>query len=806
MRWAANLAENEVAFRARRAPLRPDAVVLESFAGNDSLCNPNAILQSLLTSDDLRHLKFTWSLSGPAWHDRAANRYARHPRVTFVRRRSPQYYREVGSARYLINNATFPQAFAKRSGQIYLNTWHGTPLKSMGYHEPGGGAGAANIVRNFLAADYLLAPNDVTETMYLDSFRMRGIGRAQVLRVGTPRIDVQFGGTEAQDATRAQLRRHGVDLGDGHQRIVLFAPTWRGRRFDRPDDDLDRLCAEASAISAGLGNGVRLLVKVHQSIYAEAQQDGRLRGLLVPQSTPTNDVLAITDALVSDYSSIMVDYLTTGRPIVAFAPDLAEYARERGFSVPLEQFPAALCTTREAVVATLLTAFREPDATRSQRHFDAIAHYCPFEDGHAADRLIDIVFRGRAGAPGELAPLEAGRRRSMLINIGGLQSNGITSAALALLGGVDHSQVDVSVSYPDPRDEQARQLADRIDPRVRQLPRLGGTTWTRVRNTPLPVVGGRLPHDPHGDVVDARLTDESTRCFGGRQFDSVVDFGGYSAFFARLLAATAAGTRATWLHNDIDTEMHSRDRSPWLRANLRRTTTLYALSDRLVSVSAELARLNARLIEERGDGAQSVVARNMVDGERIRTLADQPLPVAANGEPIWCHDPQVRTFITVGRLTPQKNHLRLLEAFSRVRLTCPDVRLVIVGDGPLSARLRSAAAELGVADAVFFTGSLTNPFPLLAHADCFVLTSDYEGQPVALLEALVVGLPVVATDFPSVSDAVPGGAALIVGRDPDAVAEGMRTFLRGDLVGVALDDVVYNAAALAEFYRAAGVT
>lgn len=194
VRWAANLAENEVAFRARRAALRPDAVVLESFAGNNSLCNPNAILQSLLTSDDLRHLKFTWSLSGPAWHDRAANHYARHPRVTFVRRRSPQYYRAVGSARYLINNATFPQAFAKRSGQVYLNTWHGTPLKSMGYHEPGGGAGAANIVRNFLAADYLLAPNDVTETMYLDSFRMRGIGRAQVLRVGTPRIDVQFRG------------------------------------------------------------------------------------------------------------------------------------------------------------------------------------------------------------------------------------------------------------------------------------------------------------------------------------------------------------------------------------------------------------------------------------------------------------------------------------------------------------------------------------------------------------------------------------------------------------------------------------
>ena len=64
--------------------------------------------------------------------------FAENPRVRFVEIRSPEYFKALATSKYLMNNSTFPQEFAKRPEQVYLNTWHGVPLKHMGYDMPGG--------------------------------------------------------------------------------------------------------------------------------------------------------------------------------------------------------------------------------------------------------------------------------------------------------------------------------------------------------------------------------------------------------------------------------------------------------------------------------------------------------------------------------------------------------------------------------------------------------------------------------------------------------------------------------------------
>jgi glycosyltransferase involved in cell wall biosynthesis len=89
-------------------------------------------------------------------------------------------------------------------------------------------------------------------------------------------------------------------------------------------------------------------------------------------------------------------------------------------------------------------------------------------------------------------------------------------------------------------------------------------------------------------------------------------------------------------------------------------------------------------------------------------------------------------------------------------------------------------------------------------ADCFVLSSDYEGQPVVLLEALVLGLPIVVTRFGSVADTLPSGCGLVVERDADALAAGMRQFLAGAVPAASFDAAGYNAEVIGEFYRAIG--
>jgi glycosyltransferase involved in cell wall biosynthesis len=102
--------------------------------------------------------------------------------------------------------------------------------------------------------------------------------------------------------------------------------------------------------------------------------------------------------------------------------------------------------------------------------------------------------------------------------------------------------------------------------------------------------------------------------------------------------------------------------------------------------------------------------------------------------------------VTLGRLSNQKNHALLLKAFRRVLDQLPGARLVILGEGPLRVELEKLREELGLAGKVDLPGFAVDPWPILVSADLFVLSSDYEGMSLVLVEAMHAGLRVVSTD------------------------------------------------------------
>ncbi|MEG3175685.1 glycosyltransferase [Sphingomonas sp. RB3P16] len=130
-----------------------------------------------------------------------------------------------------------------------------------------------------------------------------------------------------------------------------------------------------------------------------------------------------------------------------------------------------------------------------------------------------------------------------------------------------------------------------------------------------------------------------------------------------------------------------------------------------------------------------------------------------------------RHYLTVGRLVPQKNHALLLDAFARIARS--DDTLTILGEGPDRALLERRAAALGIADAVRLPGH-TDPLDRwLAQTDVFVLSSDYEGVPAVLVEALAAGVPIVATDCcVSMRDLLGGGTLGAIVPTGDAAALG----------------------------------
>jgi glycosyltransferase involved in cell wall biosynthesis len=114
--------------------------------------------------------------------------------------------------------------------------------------------------------------------------------------------------------------------------------------------------------------------------------------------------------------------------------------------------------------------------------------------------------------------------------------------------------------------------------------------------------------------------------------------------------------------------------------------------------------------------------------------------------------------------------------------------------------------DLGLVTAVTLPGRLANPYAVMANSDCFVLSSNYEGQPMVLLEAMVLGLPIVTTDFASVRGTLPSGYGRVVPRTVEGLADGMRAYLAGEVGALPFDHVAYNRAAVEQFYQAIGAT
>ncbi|MFT4229592.1 MAG: glycosyltransferase [Microbacterium sp.] len=797
------VAERAAFWRAR--PVQVEQVLYESFAGNGVGCNPEAIFRHLLDHPDHGHLKHVWAIADPAAVAAFEAEFAGHPRVRHVRRDSGAYVAALATSGYLVNNATFPPSFGKRPGQVYLNTWHGTPLKQMGLDMPDGAYESANTLRNFLMADYLLAANPfMAETMYEDAYRLRNVYEGRIVEEGYPRIDRQRLTAEQAAVVRRDLRAAGLALGD--RRIVLFAPTWRGASFSHPDQDVDALAAQVDALQHALGDEYAVLLKTHQIVHAHAAHRPALARTLVPNTIPANVMLGLADALVTDYSSIFFDYLATGRPIAFLTPDAAEYRESRGTYMPLDELPGPVGSDAAATGAALRALLESGD--RHPRYDEWAERFVPFDDGRATERVVDIVF-GRHESGYRVRPARRDGRIRLLFYLGGMRSNGITTSALNLLSALDPERYDVTALMAHFRSPAARENQLRIPAHVRQVFRIGGMNGSKLthlrrrrddwRGTPL----GPRAADWHARLWE----DELARVLGAAHFDWAADFSGYSPFWGTLILHASAPRRAIWLHNEMASD---RDRTVGGKARMRHSLglvfALYRHFDQLVSVSPSLTELNRAELAEYAPADRFHTVRNLPDVRRAAASIRLPLSSVLDEEeepPPWLRALEAaddaRWFVTIGRLSPEKNHARLLRAFAQVHRSHPQTRLLIVGYGPLHDDLQAQIEAQGLTDAAFLAGARSNPYPILGAADCFVMSSRYEGQPMVLLEAALCDLPIVSTAFASVGDALPPGAIHVVAQDDDALAAGMTAFLDGRVPPSHLDAAAYTAAVVAEF-------
>ena len=204
---------------------------------------------------------------------------------------------------------------------------------------------------------------------------------------------------------------------------------------------------------------------------------------------------------------------------------------------------------------------------------------------------------------------------------------------------------------------------------------------------------------------------------------------------------------------------------PWLLGSPKHRVPLFraiAPLDRLIALCHAQRRTYERI------GVPTTRFSTVPNGIRPRGTG----PGRAAARAALGLEPQQPVVLTVGRLAVQKGHRYLIDAVPELASRFPDVAVVIIGKGPLDERLRAQAAELGVADRVRLVGFRPDARMLLDAADVFVLPSRQEGMPLAALEAMEAGVPVVATRVIGTAEVVVDGETgiLVPREDPPALA------------------------------------
>ncbi|HZE32481.1 MAG TPA: bifunctional glycosyltransferase family 2 protein/CDP-glycerol:glycerophosphate glycerophosphotransferase [Actinoallomurus sp.] len=360
-----------------RLPIRRETVVFESHLGKQYSDNPRSIYEALRASG-ADHTAI-WS-------------YAKSPTgfpkdAKLVRRGSWQYYLALARAGFWVDNQGLPRDAIKRLQTTYIQTWHGSAYKRMGFDEPhvkrSTKAQRARFQRTVDRYDaFLIRSEHDARTL------AKGLGvRAELIRSGYPRNDALINGGDTTSLAE-ELALAGDD-----RKVVLYAPTFRTgrngkarRRFEIPFD-LEEFAEE-------LGETHVLLVRPHYLNAAVIPPS--LRGVVrdVGAVHDVTSLLLLADALVTDYSSLMFDYALLDRPMVFFAPDLEEYARTRGTYFDLRQeAPGPVVSEPDDLFAALADLDGLATAYAKRRR-GFVERYGEYDRGTAAKQIVDRFFTG----------------------------------------------------------------------------------------------------------------------------------------------------------------------------------------------------------------------------------------------------------------------------------------------------------------------------------------------------------------------------------------------------------------------------
>lgn len=361
-------------------PIQENLIIFESFLARNYSDSPKYIYEYLAKNYPGK-FKFVWVLDNDTKLPYEGEK---------VKRFSKKYMRYMATAKYFVFNMRQPMWFKKRPEMVFLETWHGTPLKKLVFDlEEVYSASPLykkEVYKQSREWDYLIAANEFSSITFKRCFKWNG----HMLEFGYPRNDILH--APDRDRIEAQLREKLHIPKD--KKTILYAPTWRDDEYITKGKYSFELKLDLKLMQEQLGDEYVVLLRTHYFIASALDLTGMEDfAYNFCSYNDISELYLVSDIIITDYSSVFFDYANLKRPMLFYTYDLEKYRDVlRGFYIDIEEeLPGPLLFTTQEVIDAVrdIASINKTYAAKYDVFYEK---YCGWEDGHASENVVKEVF------------------------------------------------------------------------------------------------------------------------------------------------------------------------------------------------------------------------------------------------------------------------------------------------------------------------------------------------------------------------------------------------------------------------------
>ncbi|MDD6043083.1 MAG: CDP-glycerol glycerophosphotransferase family protein [Eubacteriaceae bacterium] len=367
-------------------------IVFSAYNGKNYTCSPRAVYERLIADPAYSDYLFVWFFEHPEEY----RFLEENINTKVVKNQSALCEKYLHRAKYWIFNFRALDHWWPSKEQVYVQCWHGTPLKRLGYDITSSNNAMNSIkeIREKYRTDtqrfsYLVSSCRFVTEKFSTAWHLKELkNESALIETGYPRNDFL---STYQDIDIVRIREK-LGLSDCHKKILLYAPTWRDNQHDSGCGYVYDNPVDFDQLKEKLAEDYIILFRAHYLVankFNFAEYEGFVYN--VSDYDDINDLYVISDMLITDYSSVFFDYAILERPMFFYMYDLEDYRDElRGFYIDVDSLPGPVVKTEAELIDVICNSDEKFDV-EEVRKFNEV--YNTLNDGHAAERLIERVIK-----------------------------------------------------------------------------------------------------------------------------------------------------------------------------------------------------------------------------------------------------------------------------------------------------------------------------------------------------------------------------------------------------------------------------